>query len=99
MKYLTPVIPNAVRELSKGMDWANKAAFLKCMKHKMCLAQKFGLTVKPNGNENEPWNIECFCDSGYVGVPDTRRSTSGLIMYVLGIPVSWRLKILRSMTL
>ena len=41
----------------------------------------------------------CFSDSDYAGDPDSRRSVSGFILYVRGVPICWRLKAQRSVTL
>ena len=51
------------------------------------------------GNSNEPWEIVCFSNSNYEGDLVSRQSISGFILYVLGIPVSWRLKSQKSVSL
>ena len=51
------------------------------------------------GNSNKPWEIICFSDSDYVGGLVSRQSISGFILYVLGIPVSWRSKLQKSVSL
>jgi len=51
------------------------------------------------GEDKEPWDLECFSDSDYAGDPDSRRSVSGFILYVRGVPISWRSKGQRSVTL
>ena len=40
-----------------------------------------------------------FSDSDYAGDPDTRRSVSGYVIYLCGVPISWRSKAQRSVTL
>ena len=59
----------------------------------------FGLKNEPNGDKNKPWDIICFSDSDYTSNPDTRRSVSGFILFILGVPVYWRLSAHRWMTL
>ena len=96
-----PDIGNATWELSKVIDGANKAVFLK-MHHviKYVLATKnLGLKLDPNGNEKEPWDIVCFCESNYVGDLVMIKSISGFLLYILCVLVSWRSKAQRSIIL
>ena len=41
----------------------------------------------------------CFTDSDYAGDPESQRSVSGYIIYVHGVPVCWKSKAQRSVTL
>ena len=41
----------------------------------------------------------CFSDSDYAGDPDSCRSASGYILFVKGVPIAWKLKAQRSVTL
>ncbi len=45
------------------------------------------------------WELVCYCDSDYVSDQDSRRSVSGYILYVRGVPICWRSKAQRSVTL
>ena len=36
--------------------------------------------------------LVCFSDSNYTGDPESRRSVSGIILYVHGIPINWKSK-------
>ena len=58
-----------------------------------------GLKIEPTGNSNEPWEIVCFGNSDYAGDLVSRRSISGFIFYVLGVPVSWPWKSQKSFSL
>ena len=59
-----------------------------------------GLWIEPDlDNVDEPWVLVCFSDSDYAGDPDSRRSVSGFILYVRGVPICWRSKAQRSVTL
>ena len=57
------------------------------------------LKIKPMGNSKKPWEIVCFSNSDYAGDLVSRRSISGLILYVLGVPVSWQFKSQKSVSL
>ena len=41
----------------------------------------------------------CFLDSGYAGDPDSHRSVSGYILCIMGVPVVWRSKAQKTVTL
>jgi hypothetical protein len=43
-------------------------------------------------NKNDYYTIKAFCDSDYAGDYETRRSTSGYIIYVNDSPISWKSK-------
>ena len=58
-----------------------------------------GLKLCPTGKQNEPWNITCYTDSDYAGDEVTRRSVSGYVIYVHGVPVQFRSKSQQSVTL
>jgi hypothetical protein len=45
------------------------------------------------------WTIQAYCDSDYTGDRDTRISITGFIIYICGIPILWRSKVQRSVTL
>ena len=58
-----------------------------------------GLRIEPTFGDSGPWDLVCFSDSDYAGDPESRRSVSGFILYVKGVPISWRSKAQRSVTL
>lgn len=103
VKYSRPDIANAVRELSKVLDGSTEASFKEMLRViKYILDTKdMGLRIEPTltKSADEPWDLVCYSDSDYAGDPDTRRSVSGYILYVKGVPISWRSKAQRSITL
>ena len=62
--------------------------------------KNLGLKFEPTSfKSNEPWNLVGYSNSDYASDPDTRRSVSGFILYVHGVPISWRSKSQRTVTL
>ena len=61
--------------------------------------KNLGLKIESTGNSNKPWEIICFSNSEYSGDPVSRRSISGFILYVLGVPVSWQSKLQKCVSL
>ena len=55
-----------------------------------------GLKIWPTMDIGEPWEMVCFTDSDYAGDPESRRSVSGYIIHVHGVPVCWKSKAQRS---
>jgi len=47
----------------------------------------------------DTWILEVFNDSDYSGDKDTRRSVSGYVIYCNGLPIAWRSKGQKSVTL
>jgi len=62
--------------------------------------KEVGLKVEPvrMGNNDNVY-IEVFCDSDYAGDKETRVSVSGYILYLCNVPVAWRSKGQKSVTL
>ena len=102
VKYSRPDIANPVRELSKVLDCSTKTAFkelLRMIKYVLD-TEDLGLKISPNIQEaSKPWELVCYSDSDFAGDPDTRRSVSGYILFVQGVPVSWRSKANKTVTL
>jgi histone deacetylase 1/2 len=101
VKHSRPDIANAVRELSKVLDCSTKGSYkemLRCIKYVLD-TRIFGLKIWPSGIAGEPWDIICFTDSDYASDPETRRSVSGYIIYVHGVPVCFRSKGQKCVTL
>ena len=61
--------------------------------------RNLGLRICPTEGRDLPCVLVLFCDSDYAGDPDTRRSVSGYILFVKGVPVAWRSKAQKSVTL
>jgi hypothetical protein len=92
VKYSRPDIASCVRELAKMSGRAtvlNYNQMLRCMKYveNTMSHGTFGLK-----NKNDYYTIKAFCDSDYAGDYETRRSTSGYIIYVNDSPISWKSK-------
>ena len=102
IKHSRPDIANATCELSKVLDGATKAAnreFHRVIKYVLD-TKSMGLKIKLTlFKKNEPWDLVCFSDSDYASDPDTRRSVGGFVLYVRGVPLSWRSKSQRTVTL
>ena len=50
---------------------------------------KLVFKIEPAGNANKLWEIVYFSNSDYTGDPVSKRISSGFILYVLVVPVSW----------
>ena len=101
VKYSRPDIANPVRELSKVLDAPTPASFkemLRVIKYVLD-TKEYGLRVHPTKEKDECWELVCFCDSDYARDPDTRKSVTGYVLYVKGVPVCWKSKAQRSVTL
>eukprot|EP00970_Alexandrium_tamarense_P011007 scaffold2308_cov130-Alexandrium_tamarense.AAC.4 len=57
----------------------------------------FGET--PTRKKYEPWRIVVYSDSDFAIDPDTRRSTSGYILYLQDVPIAWKSKAQQSVSL
>ena len=102
VKHSRPDIANCVRELSKVLDGTTDCAFnemLRIIKYVLD-TKHLGLKIEPDDKPpGSPWQITCFSDSNYANDPETRRSVSGYIVYVHGVPVVWKSKAQQSVTL
>ena len=100
VKHSRPDIANATRELSKGMQKANKAAWKELLR-----VIKFVLDTKDYGLKIDPvlingkWIIIVYCDADWAGDRQTRISISGFILFFCGVPVLWRSRAQRNITL
>ena len=102
VKHTRPDIANAVRELSKALDKPSPAA-IKEMKRviKYVLTTKNqALKVAPTPmTQDEMWTMTAFSDSDYATDPETRRSITGFVLYLMGVPISWKSKGQKSVSL
>lgn len=102
IKYSRPDISNTVRELSKCMDGANPEAF-KEMKRviKFLLNTKtYGLKLNPKMDiKDEEWSMTVYTDSNWAGDKDNRRSVSGYIIFLKGVPILWKSRLQRTISL
>jgi hypothetical protein len=53
----------------------------------------------PKLDNDFSWNLKVFCDSDWAGDPETRVSVTGFIIYLLDVPVCWRSKSQKVVTL
>ena len=102
VKFSRPDIFNAIKELSKANDGANKSS-LKCLlrtiKYVLDTRELYlKYEVDPN-LMNEPWSIKTFCDSDFAGDKVSRISASGYCIYVLNCLVAWKSRSQKHVTL
>ena len=102
IKHSRPDIANAVRELTKVLDGASPAAFkeLKRVIKYVLDTEKLALKIKPEvSNGKGQWSMVIYSDSDYATDPENRLSVSGFVLYLCGVPIVWRTKQQRSVTL
>ena len=96
VKHSRPDIANTVRELTKCMDGCTPAAYKEMLRLiKFVLDSKtLGLKLQPKAFEESTfkWNLVMFSDSDWAGDKENRRSISGFIMFLCGVPIVWRSK-------
>ena len=102
VKHTRPDIANAVRALSKLLDYVTPSATKELRQFiKFVLdTRELGLKVEPVriGHNNNVY-IKVFCDSDYAGDKETRVSVSGYILYLCNVTVAWRSKAQKSVIL
>jgi len=102
IKHSRPDIANTVRELTKVLDGASPAAYkeLKRVIKYVLDTEKLALKIEPKvENGKGKWTMLIYSDSDYATDPDNRLSVSGFVIYLCGVPVVWRTKQQRSVTL
>jgi len=102
IKHSRPDIANTVRELTKVLDGASPAAFkeLKRVIKYVLDTEKLGLKIQPEvENGKGRWTMVTYSDSDYATDPENRLSVSGFVLYLCGVPIVWRTKQQRSVTL
>jgi hypothetical protein len=93
IKYSRPDLANVVRELSKCMDGANLAAYKEMLRVIKFVLDTKDYCLKLNTVfENEEWDLVSYIDSNWAGNPENRISVTGFIIYLLGVPICWRSK-------
>jgi hypothetical protein len=58
----------------------------------------FCLKIRPE-NKIKNWSLYVFCDSDWAGNSEKRISVTGFIVYLMNVPVCWRSKAQRGVTL
>jgi hypothetical protein len=59
----------------------------------------FCLKDQPKLDNNLGWDLKIFRDSDWAGDPETRVSVMGFIIYLLNVPICWRSKSQKGVTL
>jgi hypothetical protein len=101
VKHSRPDIANPVRELSKCMDGATRAAVKELYRViKFTLDTKdYGLLLKPKKPDGPNWDMVMYTDSDYAGDKDSQISVTGFILFLCGVAISWKSKGQKSVTL
>ena len=100
VKHTRPDIANAVRELSKCLDGPSEAAFKELKRGIKYVLNTENLALKVHPKlEDGMFSMVAFSDSDYAADPETRRSITGFILYFCGVPISWKSKSQKSVTL
>jgi hypothetical protein len=102
VKHSRPDLANAVRELTKALDAPSEAAYkemLRVIKFVM-QTKDTALRIKPDlTDRSEKWTMIAYSDSDYAGEKETRISVAGFILYIMGVPISWKSKGMKMVTL
>jgi hypothetical protein len=61
--------------------------------------KNYCLKIQPNFDSKNSWKLKVFSDSDWAGDPETRISVTGFIVYLQNVPVCWRSKAQRGVTL
>jgi hypothetical protein len=85
------------------MDKATPAAY-KEMKQVMRFiadTKDYGLKIEPEQPSKDKfnWNMVVYTDSDWVGDKEDRRIVSGYVIFLLGLPILWKSKLQKSVTL
>jgi hypothetical protein len=105
LKHSRPELSNSIRELSKGMGQTNLNA-LNEMFHVinwvfhtadvgLCMAPKWNV----DNHGNIKWILRGICDSTWGSDPDDGRSVSGHVLYFMNVPIAWKSKTQKHVTL
>ncbi len=102
VKHTRPDIANAVRELSKALDTPSPCAYKSMLRIVKFVLDTRSLAIRikpiPIGEELQ-WEIVAFSDSDFAGDKETRISVAGFVLYLMGVPISWKSKGMKSVTL
>ena len=102
VKHSRPDIAYAVRELSKVLDATTPTAFkeMKRIIKYVLDTKELGLKIEPEiKNKNSMWRIVGFSDSDYAGDKDIRKSVGGYVIYLCRVPICWRSRAQKTVTL
>ena len=101
VKHSQPDIANCTHELSKVLDGANEGAYKELMwSIKFVLDTKhYGLQIEPKGELNGGWELRMYTNSDYAGDKTTRISITGYILFFMDVPIIWKSKSQKNITL
>ena len=101
IKHSRPDIANCTRELSKVLDGATVSAYKEMIRViKFVVSTKeWGLKFNPTFDKDKKWKLTMYTDSDYGGDKETRISVTGYILFFMGVPIIWKSKSQRSVTL
>ncbi|KAG7348743.1 hypothetical protein IV203_011340 [Nitzschia inconspicua] len=90
VKHSRPDLSNSVREVSKVMDGATDehVTILHRVIKFVIYTKDRGVLIKPDKNRG----IIAYCDSDFAGDMGNRRSITGFLIYLFGVPISWKSK-------
>ena len=61
--------------------------------------QNIGLLLKPEDHDNKLWELKAYSDADFAGDKKTRISLMGYVVYFINVPVCWRSRRQKSVTL
>ena len=61
--------------------------------------QNIRLKLKPEDNDNKLWELKAYSDADFAGDKETRISVTGYVVYFMNVPVCWRSRGQKSVTL
>ena len=99
VKHSRPDIANATRELSKHMGGANRRS-----RKELFRVIKYVIDTRDLGLKIEPkleatWDLTMYTDADWAGDKDNRISIGGFVLFLCGVPIMWRSKAQKSVTL
>ena len=94
-------IANAARELLKALDCPSPAAHkeMPCVIEFALDTGSLAMKAAPIDLIDNKWIIVAFSDSDFGGDEETRISIAGFVLCLMGVPISWRSKGMKSVTL
>jgi hypothetical protein len=99
VKFSRPYLANAVRELSKVADGATSGQYSELMRVIKYTLDTESFVLNLNPTQEKAWVMYGLCDSDFAGDQDTRISVGGYILYLNGVPISWRSKSQKGVTM
>ena len=102
VKHSRPDIANAVRELSKVLNAPGRKAWnemLRVIKY-VLQTKNLALKIEPDLNQGlSNWSILAYSNSNWAADQETRVSVTGFVLYLCGVPISWKSRGQKSVSL